>query len=59
MKYKLPLALRQRYARNKRERYARNAAYRLECINKRRSKDGSPLLNSIEEAVLRLPLVAE
>lgn len=49
MTYRLPLPLRQRLARNKRDRYARDPEYRLACINKERARRGAPLIASLAE----------
>ena len=53
MKYKLSLAERQRYARNKRERYHRDPAYRLARINERRTRAGMPAYASLDDVQLR------
>ena len=47
MTYALPLAERLRHARNKREQYWRDPAYRLACINRTRARDGKPPIDDL------------
>lgn len=47
--YRLPLRERQRFARNKRERYERDPEYRLACINQARAYRGAPPISSLAE----------
>ena len=49
MTYRIPLKVRLRYARNKRDRYHRDPDYRLACINKERARRGAPLIAALEE----------
>ena len=49
MTYALPLPKRQRFARNKRERYWRDPAFRLACINRAREQRGAPPIVSLDE----------
>ena len=49
MRYRTPLAQRLRYARNKRERYHRDEAYRLARINAARAQRGLTPVNDLSE----------
>lgn len=49
MAYSLPLKARLRFARNKRDRYARDPEYRLAYINKSRARRGAPLIASLAD----------
>lgn len=51
--FKLSLEQRQRFARNKRNRYWRNPQVRLARINDERAKRGSPPIASLEEVGTR------
>jgi hypothetical protein len=53
MIYRLPLRERQRYARNKRDRYYRDPEYRLAQINASRSRKGLPPYDTLEQVPLR------
>lgn len=53
MAFLLPLSERQRFARNKRDRYWRDQVYRLERINAHRVRSGRPLVASLEEIETR------
>ncbi len=53
MAFSLPLSERQRFARNKRDRYWRDPVYRLERINAHRARSGRPLVASLEEIETR------
>lgn len=55
MTYALPLAERQRYARNKRNQYWRDPEYRLRQINSVRAREGKPLFADIAEVPTRGP----
>lgn len=54
MTFRLSLRDRQRFARNKRERYHRDPAYRLERINASRARKGLPPYGSLAEVPLRV-----
>lgn len=58
MSYALPLKLRERLARNKRDRYWRDPAFRLRCINTSRAKKGLPPVSDLEEVETRGPVCA-
>jgi hypothetical protein len=49
MRYRLPLAERQRFARNKRDRYATDPEYRLACINAARARRGAPPIATLAD----------
>jgi hypothetical protein len=56
MTYKLPLCERRRYAADKRRRYRASPDERLKRINEARRFRGLPLVASLDECKLRLPL---
>ena len=56
MKFSLSLHDRERFARNKRERYWRDAAYRLSRINASRAAKGLSSYTSIDEVPTRGPV---
>lgn len=53
MAFALPLKERQRYARNKRDRYWRDPEYRLARINGQRIRAGKPTIASLSEVETR------
>lgn len=53
MKFSLSLHDRQRFARNKRDRYWRDSDYRLRRINESRAAKGLPPAKSLDEIRLR------
>jgi len=53
VKYRLPLKDRQRYARNKRDRYYRDPEYRLARINETRQRCGREPYATLAEVPLR------
>jgi hypothetical protein len=53
MKFRTPLRERQRFARNKRDRYLRDPNYRLGQINAVRERRGLPPYRSLDEVKLR------
>ena len=53
MAYKLPLALRRRYADNKRARYHSDPDYRIRRINEQRILRGLPTIDSLEQMLPR------
>lgn len=53
MPFALSLHDRQRFARNKRERYWRDPEYRLLRINECRQRNGRPVVSSLAEVETR------
>lgn len=58
MIYALPFRLRERLARNKRERYWRDPEFRLKCINTSRAKKGLPPVSDLADVETRGPVCA-
>lgn len=54
MTFRLSLRDRQRFARNKRERYHRDPDYRLRRINETRARKGLPPYDSLADVPLRV-----
>lgn len=56
MTYKLSLAKRRAVQARRNERYRTDPAYRLVRVNEKRARDGKPLLASLDEVELRVPV---
>jgi hypothetical protein len=53
-RFKLPFSERERFARNKRDRYYRDPVYRLKRINETRQRSGQAPYETLDEVKLRV-----